>query len=145
MRPASRFPRRHAVALVLAGIACLAQSLGGLLPEPVVCLRDDRPASGELFFRACSCRHEGHELADPGGPAARRIEPGCVDVHLAFPALLAAGAGIPGAVSRLSQPVPMPVGVHAPAPAFSAPAACRPGWGGSPPAGSPLPLPGLRC
>lgn len=145
MRSAPRFPRRHAIALVLAGFACLAQSLGGLLPEPVVCMRGDRPAQGELFSRSCSCRHEDHDLGEPAVPVGRRIEPACVDVLLAPPALPAAAAGVRGALVRRSQPAPVPAGMTAPAPACAAPSSCRPGWRGSPPAGFPLPLPALRC
>lgn len=144
MRTAPRFTRRHAIALVLAGFACLAQSLGGLLPEPVVCMRGDRPAQGELFSRSCSCRHEDHDLGEPAVPVGPRIEPACVDVILASPALPAA-AGVHRAFVRRSQPAPVPAGMTAPAPAFATSSACRPGWRGSPPAGIPLPLPALRC
>lgn len=143
MRPASRFPRRHAIALVLAGLACLAQSLCGLLPEPVVCLRLDRPARGELFSGSCSCRHQDHDRTAHGGPAARRFEAGCVDVLLAAPALLAAAGVVRRAAEGRSGPAPLPAGITALAPASAAPAACRPAWRGSPPAG--FPLTGLRC
>ncbi len=145
MRPASRSPRRRAFALALAGLACLAQSVGALLPEPVVCLRGDRPARGELFTCSCSCRHEGHDLTSLGGHAGRLMEPACVDVPLASLALPAAAGGGTGPVLRRGGPAPLPVGMPLLTAAFSIPAECRPHGRGSPPSGFPLPLPGLRC
>lgn len=139
MSPASRSPRRRAIALALAGLACLAQSLGGFLPEPVVCLRNDRPARAELFTRCCSCQHEDPDLGQPAVPAGC-IEPGCVDVPLASPALAAARH-----YGRRCQPAPLPAGVPLLPMAFAVPA----GWPlhgrGSPPRGIPLPPTRLRC
>jgi hypothetical protein len=144
MQPASRSRRRHAVALLLAGVACLAQSLGSCLPEPVVCLRGDRPAQGELFSRSCSCRHEDHGLGEPEAAAGCRIEPACVDVPLASPALPAASGRVPGSGRRFA-PAPLPAEMPLMLTAFTAPAGRRPQGRGSPPCASPLSLPALRC
>jgi hypothetical protein len=148
MQPASSYRRRHAAALLLAGVACLAHSLGSCLPEPVVCLRSDRPAQGELFSRSCSCRHEDHDPGEPAAAEGRRVAPACVDVLLDSPALPAASGRVPGperGSGRRFAPVPLPAGMPLLPAAFAAPAGHRPQERGSPPCGSPHSLPALRC